>query len=677
MIRTPESDQPPPLIEGSADSHLKLAIWLIEGPHRNRIEGAKHLDAALALAPELDEPWTLRARYLAHSIGEQLQCWSEAIRRSNNPSYLQQRALLYRKLDRKDDALRDLSSILEQHIEFAAVRMMRAELRIQVGDFEGAEEDLRVWNAKYVMDNIRHGLGVVRWLQGAYQSAYASFVRPPFAHLAKFRLWASLCQIAHGARGAMAMPRVHSREAPCLSGVQLERGFVRITAGGGPTDASAPVINLWDVLVALYQNRVEPDELLEAVSPALSISDAWRPPTVDLTAWRLDLEPPRTLLWRSQIDFYLGMWFVANERMPEARAALERASCDASDSEEKVAASVYLQRLSTSRRSALPALLTTPALPTPRATRRKPDIVKDAWRERPLPADWVVDFSDEPMDRSGLQAALAHRHVRGTAALAMQRCGIDFEVLRPLACGSPLPNLRSLDLSGNPLGDDGVRLLLACATMPKLERLRLVDVGLSDVSAALLLSQRELSLTELDLERTEIEMTLWIGLIERYGRGLRAKGVFRSKYSPPFPSEVLGRTRFNIDAPRRVAVTKPESELPSVCELVFPMGTYMEASWLSCGDYVARGHRVPVEEIARLRALEAACAAEPAANHEIDDQFRMREFLERGFRLISVHCPVCNETHHDSNAVVVPSRIHPGELSCVRGHILRSAYTLW
>jgi hypothetical protein len=89
----------------------------------------------------------------------------------------------------------------------------------------------------------------------------------------------------------------------------------------------------------------------------------------------------------------------------------------------------------------------------------------------PLPALTSIDLSDNPLGNLGLTRILDAPWRDQLQHLTLRGCGLTAEAMRTLAAAQ-LPALHTLDLSDNPIGDEGARHLLATSLPHTLRALR-------------------------------------------------------------------------------------------------------------------------------------------------------------------------------------------------------------
>lgn len=141
----------------------------------------------------------------------------------------------------------------------------------------------------------------------------------------------------------------------------------------------------------------------------------------------------------------------------------------------------------------------------------------------------VLDLADNKLSAAGLQVIL-NRY--------------------PFPVDAAANRLRDLDLSNNPLGDDGMRVLAACRHLANLRILRLVNCGISDEGVRILTSSLHLdNLVVIDLSKNP--------LTDSSGRYLRETSHLRKLRLPVVP--IIG---ISYDAIRALNERFPDRKNP-------------------------------------------------------------------------------------------------------------------
>ena len=96
------------------------------------------------------------------------------------------------------------------------------------------------------------------------------------------------------------------------------------------------------------------------------------------------------------------------------------------------------------------------------------------------------------------------KHVSGLSRLSVALDRIDAAMTRALIASEPLRNLTALDLSGNPLGTDGVRVLAGARHFTRLTELRLDETGFEAKAVEALAAAQFPALVKLGLANNDL-----------------------------------------------------------------------------------------------------------------------------------------------------------------------------
>jgi hypothetical protein len=102
-----------------------------------------------------------------------------------------------------------------------------------------------------------------------------------------------------------------------------------------------------------------------------------------------------------------------------------------------------------------------------------------------------LDLSVNPLGDAGASALTTATFAASLTRVSLERCAVGPAGVAALA--SAMPNLISLGLAGNPIGDEGARLLAGCPQLVQLEELKLSGCGIGTDGATALLDSPHLA----------------------------------------------------------------------------------------------------------------------------------------------------------------------------------------
>jgi hypothetical protein len=233
-------------------------------------------------------------------------------------------------------------------------------------------------------------------------------------------------------------------------------------------------------------------------------------------------------------------------------------------------------------------------------------------------------------------------------------------------------NIAELNLADNPIGDEGLKNLLASVALLALDSLDLTNTELTDAGAQLLVDQEYIKFKRLCFGDTPLDMVTWLRLADRYGESLYARGVFRRPYKPPFDpgQQVCFTSRMDGVSPPGQRGRKGRGDSPS-CELTFLMRDHVARLWEAAA--AARQKSWPpqfLEQIRKVRELESNCTAWGEKVYAIEG-FEGFHMLEAGFDPISLRCPACNKRYvRPESRVKCDDWQARRRFTCPQGHVL-------
>lgn len=296
--------------------------------------------------------------------------------------------------------------------------MVRAEL----GNFEGAVEDAAAISSA---PGWRFELGQLQWIRGNFAVAFEEFAphNAGSSYATQSRVWAHLCQVAHGVQSSLVEDPLIPPPARGLRGTAVNARHSAMPVGEeGPRQ---PQLWIWDLLTELFLDRIEPNDVIEAARDGLKQSDAWRPPASADDASAIEFSPP-LLIWRSQVQFYCGMWFLSKRSLERARLALEDAAHgDHSRTLERLAAAAQLERLDGFRSFASPVQRLTRADPTAdNGVSRFVKLDMAMAELSPTPTGVTLNLNSEDLRDSGLRMLLESPNLRFVNRLDLRSTGL-------------------------------------------------------------------------------------------------------------------------------------------------------------------------------------------------------------------------------------------------------------
>lgn len=115
-----------------------------------------------------------------------------------------------------------------------------------------------------------------------------------------------------------------------------------------PMGPPCPTAKWPEPALELFCGRLEPAAYLAMAGPALEISDRWCAPASGARVGLSELRPPAQHLWRAEVDFYLGQWYLLSGATAAAHWRLAAAAADSrARTFECYAAGAELARLAT------------------------------------------------------------------------------------------------------------------------------------------------------------------------------------------------------------------------------------------------------------------------------------------------------------------------------------------
>lgn len=514
---------PPDIRPGDFASYLRRATWAMEQAFDLQMARAD-IDTAMALAPDAWEPWEFRARWCLDDAALALRCLDEAIARGADLRVRLTRARQRAWIGQLAAAEDDYSAALLSAPGDPFLHVRRAEVRAHLGRFSEALEDVAHRAGNFDTHERRVLRATLQWIVGDFAVAYREFTSPALSSnfTAFFNIWSHLCQVAHGAAGPLCESVWAPRPAPDPRDGPLRR------IADGASSQTVDSDDQWDLLLRLFEDQIDPSDVLNTLSDELQLSDAWQPPASPEGVRVADFMPCH-LVWRGDLQFYVGMWHLSHHDVDKAAAALaEAAGCRRPASLERLAAAAQLRRLDRSGTAGLPRqrLLRKP-LPSGALDRFLASGPKPSSR-----GPRALQLNAEGLFDEGLRLLLQSPHLRVVERLELRTNGLTAAAMEAFRDSAHLEALTYLDLSENRLGDVGLKALLQ-GTMPSLRTLNIEGIDLTDDGAELL-TRQPLALSTLMLGNTPIDLSIWRRLARRYGEGLYARGAVNRPYDPPF-----------------------------------------------------------------------------------------------------------------------------------------------
>jgi Ran GTPase-activating protein (RanGAP) involved in mRNA processing and transport len=113
-----------------------------------------------------------------------------------------------------------------------------------------------------------------------------------------------------------------------------------------------------------------------------------------------------------------------------------------------------------------------------------------------------LDLSQNPLGEDGAEALGRSNGLKALRRLSLDRCKLGYLGAKALSALLELPDLRELSLASNELGDTGAAAMAYSGYLDRLERLDLSDNGIGDDGARRFLESKSLRETfRLDLSR--------------------------------------------------------------------------------------------------------------------------------------------------------------------------------
>jgi tetratricopeptide (TPR) repeat protein len=644
----------PQVIEANAASFLDRARWLLSEMsvadwHARAQQDIEH---AIALEPAAWQAWALRAE-TAVSVAPKLRFYGEAIRRGADLSVRLDRGRHLAWIGRFAEAEQDYSAILDVSPHDPWARADRVMVRAQLGNYAGAIADLAVPGVGCAEHHVRELLGIFRWIQGDFQAAYEAFTRP-VSHAdseKRDRIWSHLCQIGHGV--TTPLPPESGRSFP-------EEWLGGVACSG--TDSFQPIVDegpmqprvcIWDLLTERFLDRIEPGDVLRMARGDLQKSDAWQPP-IDLELAEVgQLLRHSSHIWRSEIQFYCGLWYLSKRRLSLAQQALrDAAQGDRSDSLERLAAAAQLARLDQYQgNSAVVAPLALPAQSPFSAVVAKfvgLDIKMPELSPTPLGA--ALNLARQDIGDVGLCRLLESRNTRFLTRLDLGFNGISTAGMAAFRESSYIVNLVELKLAGNPIGDIGLRTLLRSSALVSLKSLDLTDTGMTDAGAAMLAEQHHVGLERIFLGTASIDMPIWRRLAEKYGEGLFAVGAFHRPYEPPFDkTKLISFSHVPTREFKPGLLQSPDDDglaEPPASTLMFKLVDYV--AWrlerLARASSHGRGAGFIESALGAMREIEAQFA-NPSQSVHREEGAMGYDLIAAGLEPVSLDCAACRKSY--------------------------------
>ena len=668
----------PEVIEGDARSYLARARWNVSQSWRGDSQLLKaDLEEAIRLDPDAWEPWVMLAEVFITDAAQQLRCYNEAIERKADASVSMRRGHCLHWLRRYAEAENDYSVVLAAAPNDSIARRYRADVRVQLRDIEGAIADTSAPGSQYGEHYLCEIQGRLLWIRGDLKAAFET-LSFPIRHIdsaERFRIWAHLCQVSRGVLSPMPEDPLIPSPARGQRGAAVPNRVGYQTVG---EDGSVqPQLWIWDVLTELFLDRIEPEDVLTAASAELALSDAWRPPARPEGRSIAEFSLP-SRIWRSEVQFYCGMWYLSKRNVDAARAALKDAARDDhSESLERWAAAAQLERLDEllSRSGPVPRL-TRDGLSAASPVARFVALKLDVPGFYPTPSGPRLDLQRQGLGDAGLRSLLERSNTRYLTRLDLQVNGISTAGMAAFRESSNIVNLRSLDLSDNPIGDIGLETLFRSSALLSLTDVNLSNTELTDKSFDLLARQPHVPLERVVLGDTPVDMPIWCRMAERYKAGLHARGAFNTPYRPPFKGSKLIQFCFRPVAEPPQPSIWPDYDRESTpltpSTIQMELSDYLAYRWTQATNLSSgyKGAARAAGALEEMRALESRYAA------VISDT--VVEYRDEGFTLIAggvsplrVFCAACAGHRRQSGAEFL--KRHLGlctEYVCPMGHVL-------
>jgi len=345
----PSNTAPPPA--GDARVYLARGRALLDECRLDRAFEA--FDRALELDPQLVDARVMRAQLLenrdvAAAIGE----YDGLI--ASNPESVeprQRRALLRRLLGDSIGALADYQ-VLERLCDSARVDPQlrrnlareRAALFEEMGFLHGANAEYEALmqqagstrsQARNAEDrtNLVRNASRLHWKAARFEEAAQGFSalvseaargggRIDPLHL----LWRHLALARFDPERAAGV--LAAACPPPAQAVALRVSRTGVSPAWEPMGPPCPTAKWPEPVLELFCGRLAPQAYLAMADAALAISDRWCQPSADAQVGLGELRPPTQHLWRAEVEFYLGQWFLLHGAVGAARWHLASAAAD-------------------------------------------------------------------------------------------------------------------------------------------------------------------------------------------------------------------------------------------------------------------------------------------------------------------------------------------------------------
>lgn len=308
--------------------------------NRDVIAAIGEYDALIAADPEAVEPRLRRAllrRLQGDGIGA-LADYQVVERLCNSP-----RA----EPHARRNLARDRAALFE---EMGFLHGANAEYESLVQQTGSARNQQR--NAEDRVNLVRNG-SRMHWKAGRFESAAQGFsalvsgaARNGGRIDAQQLLWRHLA-LARIEPQRAASTLVAACPAPA-NGAALRVSRSGTSPAWEPMGPPCPTAKWPEPALELFCGRLEPEAYLAMAAPALEISDRWCAPAAGARVGVSELRPPAQHLWRAEVDFYLGQWYLLRGATPAAQWRLAAAAADSrARTFECYAAGAELARLAT------------------------------------------------------------------------------------------------------------------------------------------------------------------------------------------------------------------------------------------------------------------------------------------------------------------------------------------
>lgn len=263
------------------------------------------------LDPDCGAAWGFLANHVAATdVMDAIRHYDQAIRCGHARSQMHlERAWTRSVVGDSTGARADYDWIVaEAPARSGQVLSARAMLRLFAGDAAGAMSDFDEavrWQHHGVQESSVLCCGLVRVITGAYADAAAWFGRlcdDSSGPGATTLLWRYIARLRCGVPDDVAgrelraarpwpTPPITLTNLQHLTGEDLQN-----------------VVQADRLALELFAGRASPEQYLLLTGSALAESDAWPRPDLSSPVPRSACEPPRGLLWRSEVMLMLGLW---------------------------------------------------------------------------------------------------------------------------------------------------------------------------------------------------------------------------------------------------------------------------------------------------------------------------------------------------------------------------------